>query len=208
MEPDEEIEADAPKYDHRKIWGAGYHAGLKAKGIESIGQDYMNNTVLAAKYRSLQAYEQKVLAVIPIEEHWTSAEICTEYTKIYGTMITKDKCERALNRLLDHSLVKESCSRYWRDALDCIFKEVAKPKLVESVKVDPVKVKPKEDVTLIAPDIIPENPFDAFFKHLDDVRALLSQLDADALALETHLSNRLAEYKKLDQLRDLLNSIK
>lgn len=123
MNDDEHDETQqSAKIDHRKVWNAGYHAGLKAAlhpagksqpapRPQTIMEKAMNQARYQSIYNNLSVMDRKVFDIMPHQEVWTVDQLIAEFIRLHRTVpeyrVIKTSAEHLRNAGLVRSPAKE-----------------------------------------------------------------------------------------------------
>lgn len=87
--------------DHRKIWNAGFHAGVQRE------RDAMNQAKIDRKVNSLNGIARKVFEAVPKQESWTINQVMQEMKRCGSPNPDRHVVAGSLNHMLANGIVIE-----------------------------------------------------------------------------------------------------
>lgn len=188
----------------RRVYGRGFHDGLRAAAAEQ--REPMNASKLASAERSISTTARKVLEAVPIAEAWSTGRIVAEL-KRRGINMDPSMVDGCLNNLRGHGLVREPLR-------GSFITVQARPALAAVAA--PANVAEASEVAT-APEVAADkerSPLDQMAELAQAARdiaakasLLAEQIEAAALDVEERMQRIASDTTKLKQLQQLLRSI-
>lgn len=201
---------------HQRVYGAGFHAGLRAAGVNEAPLqkgEAMNQARFQALLAGQNSLAKKVYSVVPISEAWAIPAISSELRRQNMTMEHR-AVEGCLENLCNVGLVqKRSGGQFVRTPVR------DKP---PSPAATPAPEPAPEPAPPVAPEPSPEPPrVKAGVPRLDklaalaervrgmmaDLQTLASDIETAALDIEEQFAANEADLCKIRQFKSLLNQI-
>lgn len=163
----------------------------------------MKKTRFSQIYEGLSSVAKKAYEGTPIQEPWEIARIVEEVMRVTPSFRDARVIKGCLNTLVQSGLVKEVQSGKFQRVRVDIEENNMKKHIQQGVDCSSVVNKPnnKSPIDKIA-------GLQSFAeKILNDVKALIDEIDTVAIDVEEQFSNQESESKKLKQLQELLKSL-
>jgi len=197
---------DNDKVDHKKIWGSGYFAGIRAADSLSYLGEGMNKR----KYDKLELAQtmtaRKILDCVPTQVE-TSKQDIYAIVKTLGISITLGIVEGCLYSLRDDGLVKEgrrgTFIRVVPTATVKKLKTVVKPEVPEVVPEPEVSDLVEESYTSVAV----RDPIEIITDMTDCMNELMQKFELAALEISEYVEQSDKDVAKMKQLQALLSSL-
>jgi len=181
--------------DHKKVYGAGFHAGMKAAGsrVETMAMSTLRLKTLIDQQSGIA---KKVYECVPVNEAFDAKRICTELARS-GSAPDLHIVNGCLKALKDAGVISE---------MQGLFQRV-------KVRADNNSIK-QVIPPMNEPEPISKDPLDklaAAASHLRSLNKVIEgialEIEDAALLLEDKNTEGDAEVKKLRQLADLLKTL-
>lgn len=183
------------KIDHRKVYSAGYFAGLEAARKENAD---VNPVRMQSIEQNLSAVAKKVLCAVPIGEPWSKNQIRKEIARSSG---------HVENRTVDGCLQSLCESGVIREPLPGMFVRVKVTETREPIRL--VKDPPMKTAVspILATTKAKSDNLEAIADIAKRLRGIASEVEEIGIAMQSEVSSSAAESAKLAQLKDLLKSL-
>lgn len=181
----------------RRTYGRGYVEGLKAAGIQNIG-DFMNSAKLRSLEQGLNGQTRKVYEALPIESSATLDDIIRSCAS-HGARPDKRVVEACVLDLVDRGLARSNGGQFQR--------VVARPVMVPTPEI-PGPAEPERTLTPLEQLADIELRLKIIQKNLvADLEALRGDLTTVAVIVEDQVKDVRKDLEKFDTLKNLLRDM-
>ncbi len=199
---------DIDKPDHKKVWGCGYFAGIRAS--ESLS--YLGYEMNQRKYSKLTDAQtmtaRKVLECVPADRESNKKDI-NAVVRTLGISITPAIVEGCLYSLRDDGLIKEGKRGFFiRVVPSSTVKKIAT--IVKKV-VPVIEPEPEEAITKMVKEsyesVAVRDPIEVIEEMTVAMSELMSKFEMAALEISEYVQKSENDVKKMKQLQTLLSSL-
>ena len=200
-----------------RVYGRGFHDGMKAAGIQIVKESAMNEAKFNALFRSLSEQAKKVYQAVPMNEKWSTGQVMTELARTVGQREHR-VVAGCLRSLMESGLIKEPDPGMWIRVE--IRPRVASVSCKTEIE-ETVQEMPKKETKDMPPINTQPTPQKADTTPLERIGGLSAQvlsiiqslhqlaadIEAAALEVEEQIEKINKDGEKLKQLQQLLKSL-
>lgn len=203
--------------EHRKVYAKGFYDGLRASGINVHGAENMTPHKATMLINGLSSVARKVYDATPIRESWTVAQIKGELART-GISLYMKTVQGCIASLVSSGLVGEAERGIFRRR---VKPEPDKPDNTNTLRMPslteisaaPAKQEPalppaqEAPASQLSPIDILAGVLGRIDAAMENLKALKSDVEAAAIAIEEQFSDAKSKSVKFQQLQELLKSI-